>query len=68
MSKQFTMAVHRSKDDNYDLAEQLGIPEDKQSEFAYLGYENILDCTYEDDGSIFLHSVNNVLLKEPIAI
>jgi hypothetical protein len=64
--KVVTCYVHTSKDENYELAGDLGLSEEATKVFKWNCYEVVLQLEVHEDGNAYIHAVNNMLLKEPV--
>jgi hypothetical protein len=58
--------LHSSKEENYELALELGLSEEATKVFKYNCYEVTLQLEVHEDGNAYIHAVNNMLLKEPV--
>ncbi len=64
-----SMGLYRSKEDNYDIADDLNITDETfMNKFKHTGYEILMDVEIQKDGIVFALTLNGVQLEKPVLI
>ena len=58
-----TIFFHRSKDDNYEDAREIGLDDDAISDFRYMGVEVQVDIEVHRDGTAYAVSFEDQILQ-----
>jgi hypothetical protein len=66
--KRTTIYLHRDKESNYDLANDLGLSEDATSRMRYLGYEVEVTIDVYEDGRVLATHFGSLPLSKPLEI
>jgi hypothetical protein len=66
--KTLSMYMHRDKESNYDLANQIGLDDDATQNFKYMGTELQISIIVQRDGSTVATHVDGVLLDYAVKL
>lgn len=66
--KTTTIYLHRSKEENFDTADELELTDEQKEEFKYTASELELEIFVVESGVAYCSAVNGIRLMEPVII
>lgn len=66
--KNITLYFHRGKEENYEVAEALGLEDEAAAEFMYTGYELVIDAEVHRDGTAYAIKFGNAILEPKVIL
>lgn len=66
--KKYDLYLHHDKESGYNIAQELNLPREAQSVFAYVAYEICLTLEVHEDGTAYALELDGVKLAEKVKI